>query len=102
MSEQLAQESVSVPAGSAALAAGLQKLIGSVIANHKALSGQALAEVSADVTAAVADLGPVLSQLGMIGDEVKADPIAVAEAFVIAGAEVAKSLVGSPSASSAV
>lgn len=87
-----AQESVSVPAASNALAQGLKKLVLAVVANHKALAGSPLAEVSADVTAAVASLAPALALVGALDDEAKADPFGMAEAFVIAGLDVAKGL----------
>lgn len=86
------QEQVSLPAGAHALADGLKSLVLAVVANHKALSGSVMAEVSADVTAAVGALGPSLSQLGLLGSELKADAVGVAEAFAIAGFEVAKGL----------
>jgi len=86
------QETVSVPKGSDALAQGLKKLVLAVVANHKAAAGSVLTEVSADVTAAVADLGPVLGQLGLLSGEAKADPVGLAEAFIVAGLDATKAL----------
>lgn len=95
------QEQVMVPQESNTLAQGLKKLVLAVLANHKALSGSMMAEVSADVTAAVADLGPVLGGLGMLSDEMKADPLGMVEAFMVAGLDVAKVLMAPAPASAA-
>lgn len=83
------QKVVSLPAGSAALADGVAKLFKAVVANHKA-GGGAIVELSADVMEAVKDLGPVMKDVGLLDDEAKADGLGVAEAFVLAGIEVAR------------
>lgn len=86
-------ESVSVPQASDALAQGLKKLLMAVVANHKALGGNVMTEVSADVVEAVKDLGPLLSQMDAVVAEAKADPVAAVEAVEVAayqGVEEAK------------
>lgn len=88
---------VQVPAGSEALASGIEKLVVACVKNHQSKLGVAF-EISADVEAAVADLGPALSQVGLVGTEAKADPLGVAEALSIGVIEAAKSLLSSPSA----
>lgn len=83
----------SVPQGSQALSDGIKKLVVAVVKNHQAGLG-AVGEVSADVAEAVKDLGPALASIGLIGDELKAEPLGVAEAFAIAGFGAARELTG--------
>lgn len=94
-------EQVTLPAASDALAQGLKKLFSAVVANHKTLAGSPLAEVSADVTEAVKDLGPVLSQVGALGGEAKSDPFGMAEAFALAGLEIGRAAYTAPAAPTA-
>lgn len=96
------QETVSVPAASDSLAQGLKKLVVAIVENHKALAGSPLSEVSADVTAAVANLAPALAQVGALGGEAKGDPFGMAEALLIAGLEAARALYKAPAAAPAV
>jgi hypothetical protein len=88
--EQVAVEA-QVPKAAASLSDGLKKLVLAVVANHKGAPGAAL-EIAADIQEAVKDLGPALASAGMLSGEVAADPIGVAEAFAVAGFELAKGL----------
>lgn len=85
------QVTISLPASSAALAQGIQKLFLAVVAAHKA-GGGVVTEVGADVTAAITDLGPILGVIGAIPGEFKADGGGVAEAFALAGFEAERAL----------
>jgi hypothetical protein len=88
------QQTVSTPEAATALANGLQKFILAAIANHAAAekSGGLAFEISADLTAAVAALGPVLGSLGALSDEAKTDTLGFVEAFAIAGIGTARAL----------
>lgn len=90
-----AQVTVSVPAGSKALADGIKTLVASVIAQHKAHPG-GIVEIGTDIVEAVKDLGPALTKVGAIGEEVSLDPIGVGEAFAIAGFELGRELKNAP------
>lgn len=92
------QVTVSVPAESQALALAVKTLVLAIVANAKA-GGGVIVEVSADVTAAVGAVVPALAGIGALGTELSTDPIGLAEAFVLAGVETAKTLAKSPSAS---
>lgn len=86
-------ESVAVPPGSSALANGLAKLFTDILAAKKSgLTGVAL--ITAGVTSAIADLEPALVSIGTVESEVVAEPIGVAEAFALAGFQVARTLTG--------
>jgi hypothetical protein len=87
------QKSVAVPSSSSGLADALCTLALAVIANHKAGGGAAV-ELSKDVVAAVGALSGPLTSLASLGDEVKAEPLGVAEAFALAGFQLARSLKG--------
>lgn len=85
-------ETVSVPEAVDALAQGIKKLLVAVVQNHKALGGNVMAEVSADVTAAVADLGPVMGKVGDVAAEVKADPVGAAESVEVAAVQAVEEI----------
>lgn len=85
------QVSVSLPAESAALAGGLQKLFLDILAaKNGGATGVAL--VTAAVTAAIADLEPALAGVGALAGEAAAEPVGVAEAFALAGFAVVRAL----------
>lgn len=86
-------QSVAVPPNSSALSQALAKFVLDCIAAQKA-GGGTLAVGSKDVEAAIGDLSPALANLSAEGTEAQAEPIGVAEAFTIAGFQVARSLTG--------
>ncbi len=86
-------QTVSTPAASTALANGLQKLFLDILAAKKG-GATGLALVTEAVTLAIADLEPALATISSESAEVKAEPVGVAEAFMIAGFGVARSLTG--------
>lgn len=86
-------EQVSVPANSDALANALADLSNQLIADHKA-GGGAVVEVSADAIALVKAAQGALGAAMGIGPEAKAEPLGVAEAFVLAGFKVARAQTG--------
>lgn len=86
------QETVAVPQSSAALAAALGKFTQDLIAAKK--SGVTGAAWIAAAAVAAVDLEPVIGAISGIGAEVSAEPIGVAEAFTIAGFNVARALTG--------
>lgn len=87
------QESVAVPASASAIANALSKFAEDALAAKKSgLTGTAL--VAAIGASAIADLATAITAFSTVSGEVTAEPIGVAEAFVIAGIQVARSLTG--------
>ena len=84
---------VQVPPNTSALAQGIAALFATIIANTKG-GASPLIQITEDVTAAIGDLAPALANVTAIGSEASAEPIGVAEAFSIAGFQVARSLTG--------
>lgn len=85
------QQTVSTPAEATLLANGLVKLYQDIMA-AKASGASGTALITAAVAASIADLGNAMGGLTNIGSEVSAEPIGVAEAFVIAGINLARDL----------
>jgi hypothetical protein len=81
------------PAGSAALATGISNLLVAVVAAHKAGGGTTV-EIGADLAAVVAALGPALSSAGLIGAELTAEPIGVAQAFADGAFKAIRTITG--------
>lgn len=87
------QVQVSLPAETAALSQGLQKLFLDIVAAKKSgATGAAL--VTDAVTATIADLEGALAGIGGLSGEIAAEPVGVAEAFAIAGFGVVRALSG--------
>lgn len=86
-------QSVSVPQDAGQVAQALAKFTLDLVAALKA-GGGTLVIASEAVTLAVADLAPVIGVLAGVGAEAAAEPIGVAEAFAIAGFQVARGLNG--------
>lgn len=86
-------QTVTTPPESTLLANGLTKLYSDIVAAKKSgATGSGL--VTAAVTAAIADLEPALVGIGGESAEVSAEPVGVAEAFAIAGFNLARQLTG--------
>lgn len=93
MIEQV-QEQVSVPKSADGLAKAVADLAKQLVADHKAAGGSLPVELSTDAIALVKDLQSGLAAAGGIGAELAEAPIGVAEAFTLAGFDVARSLTG--------
>jgi len=87
------QEQVSVPADSSGLANALAKLATDLVAAKKS-GATGVALVTDAVSLAIADLAGALPDAAGMSGEIAAEPIGVAEAFAIAGFQVARSLTG--------
>ena len=86
-------EQVAVPQNSSVISQALVKLVSDLVANQKAgLTGISL--VTADISATISDLVGALGSLGGVAGEFAVEPIGVAEAFAVAGFELARSLSG--------
>jgi len=81
---------IDLPKESLELAQGIEKFVKSL---HLALSDgfQVGQDLPIIVSSAIADMIPALAGSEKIGEELKADPVAVAQAFAIIGGNLAKS-----------
>jgi hypothetical protein len=86
------QESVAVPPDSSAIANALSQFVGALVTAKK--SGASGAAFIASAGAALVDLEPCIAAISGVGGEVAAEPIGVAEAFGVAGFQLARSLTG--------
>jgi hypothetical protein len=85
-------EAVAVPQNSSEIASALSAFIGALLAAKKA--GASGAGFIAAAGVAIADLEPCITAISGVGAEVAAEPIGVAEAFAIAGFQLARSASG--------
>lgn len=86
-------QTISTPAESTLLANGILKVFADILAAKKAgASGAGL--VTAAVTASIADLEAPLVGIGAEAGEMAAEPLGVAEAFMLAGVQFARLMTG--------
>jgi hypothetical protein len=88
----MTDKTISLPDASDALAAAGTKLLVQIIQERKAAPGVVL-EVSSDVEALIADMGPVIDKVSAVGPEIASNPLGVVEAFVVEGFEAGKQIV---------
>jgi hypothetical protein len=85
-------ESVAVPQNSATVANALAAFTNALLAAKKA--GASGASFIAAAGASLVDLEPCIAAIGGVGSEVGSEPLGVAEAFSIAGFQVARTQTG--------